>query len=366
MTHPMCQKFCFILSFLIVQSRSQLSSDLNQELPYRAADGISSTSQDQFLSAIANILRSISLGWEETVAYPQMVQSFLISSPMFPSSSDFEKFIGSNMDYDPRGVIKFTEWVPRVPKSERSQFEQKMRMVDPGFEIFLFASDGITDIVEPQNSSSEYHPISYCSPRYDPLVGFDLYNDKVEGPFLREARDSGAPTSPPPFLLRGIVERFKMGTTVYLPLYAINSSHFNSTSPVVDLSLKRSSIYWGCVVAVINFSSFMNSILQDLDLQNLDVFLFNAADSSYVAHYESDPAQTKPNYSPENASSLVPANISGDLVTAYSSEYDVVIAGRTYRLLIRSRAGTNERDVQVYSRRAAMTVLSPCSFSTAS
>jgi hypothetical protein len=270
-----------------------------------------------------------------------------------PTSSSFEKFVGSDLDYDPSNIIKFTEWVPRVPNSHRHNFETQITMPNnEDFVTFLFDSSG-NKIVEPPDSQPEYHPITYCSPRYDELVGFDLYNDQVEGPFLRMARDTGQPSSSPPFLLRGLSVPFTMGMTIYLPLYATNTSHDDPTQSAVSLSKTKTDQYWGCITVVIHFHSLLTSISRDLNLQSTDVFLFHAADDTYIAHFESDPPETRPNYTPATASGLRPSDISGDLVTTYGPHYDVAVANRTFRLLVRSRAGSNPRDVRVYSRRVA-------------
>jgi hypothetical protein len=322
-------------------------------LPIRSGEGVSVSSQHQFQSTTANILRSLSLGWQETAAYPKLVQSFLISSASMPTSSSFEKFVGSDVDYDPSKIIKFTEWVPRVPNSHRQNFETQITLPNnESFEIFSFDSSGKKN-VEPPDSQPEYHPITYCSPRYDALVGFDLYNDQVEGPFLRMARDTGQPSSSPPFLLRGLSVPFAMGMTIYLPLYAINAPHDDPTQSAVSLSKTKTNQYWGCITVVIHFHSLLTGILQGHNLQSTDVFLFHAADDAYIAHFESDPPETKPNYTPATAAGLRPSDIAGDVVTTYGPHYDVAVANRTFRLLVRSRAGSNPRDVRVYSRRVA-------------
>lgn len=339
-----------IVCRVVVASLILLSTEIfGQTLPFLEDDGVSVTSQEQFQSIVSNILRSVSLGWQETIAYPKLVQSFFVSSITLPSSSNFEKFIGSDIDYDPANIIKFTEWVPRVPNNQRESFENKTLEFFPDFQIYLFDPQG-SKVVEPKNSASEYHPITYCSPRYDALIGFDLFNDKVEGPFLRMARDTGEPTSSPPFLLRGLVDTFKVGMTMYLPLYAVNSTQSEPTQIIVSLSKQKSPQYWGCIVVVIHFQTLLASILKDMGLQSIDVFLFHEADTSYVAHFESDPPQTRPRYSPDNVTAIRPADITGDLVTAYSAQYDVSIANRPFRLLVRSRAGSSPRDVRVLSR----------------
>jgi hypothetical protein len=319
-------------------------------LPFHGGEGVSVSSQHQFQSTTANILRSISLGWQETAAYPKLVQSFIISSMTLPTSESFEKFVGSDIDYDPSNIIKFTEWVPRVPNSYRSKFENQTRNYINDFQIFLFDSSR-NPKVEPPDSQPEYHPITYSSP--PALLGFDLYNDPLEGAFLRMARDTGQPSSSLPFLLRGISVPFTMGMTIYLPLYAINAPHDDPTQSAVSLSKTKTNQYWGCVVIVIHFHSLLTSILQGLNLQSTDVFLFHAADDTYIAHFESDPPETRPNYTLATASGLRPSDIVGDLVTTYRPHYDVAVANRTFRLLVRSRAGSNPRDVRVYSRQVA-------------
>jgi hypothetical protein len=72
------------------------------------------------------------------------------------------------------------------------------------------------------------------------------------------------------------------------------------------------------------------------------VFLFditNIDSPSYVAHYESPENSTRPFYTLTNITTVTPFNLENDFLTGWSSKYNIKVAQRSYRLLMRGRKG---------------------------
>ena len=180
---------------------------------------ISDAEIQNFIASAQNILQYVSQGWINTAIFPQMVVSFFTASNTLLTRDQFERFIGSNKYFDPHKVIQWTTWNQYILNSERQLFESGVRQSVPLFHMFLIASNG-SDVTRAANASPAYGPITYCSPEDDDLIGFDVYNDVTEGPYIRAAATSGQPVSSEPFLLRGLEGDvpFKMGMTMYTPL----------------------------------------------------------------------------------------------------------------------------------------------------
>jgi hypothetical protein len=181
---------------------------------WRQDSNMADGSVQSFLASVKDILVDISSGWENTVVFPEFVVSFLVASDTLPSAVQFERFIASNKYFDPSRIIKWTTWNQYISNNDRKAFEQHIRnSYLPTYQMFSYASDG-SKLPTPPNASQDYSPIIYCSPRTDELVGFDVYNDPIEGSAIRTASTTGRPVSRAPFLLRGLSPdtQFRNGT----------------------------------------------------------------------------------------------------------------------------------------------------------
>jgi hypothetical protein len=257
----------FLNMLLIMGSFHELKCNVQEIL---VSDHISQSSVEKFYSNAQHIVQSLSDGWLSTAVTPQLVVSFLISSDTFPSKTAFESFV-SNKFLNPNKIIKWTTWNQHIENAERAAFEQDIRKYQPEFQIFLYGVDGSVYSM-PENSSVAYDPIIYCSPSAESLIGFDVLNDAIEGPTIRYVRSTGRVTSAPPFPLRGLPTDvvFKMGMTMYIPLYRNNS---NLPGPGIKsrLTTQLSAQYAGCIASVFHFAQLLQSILEPLDLLDTDV-----------------------------------------------------------------------------------------------
>jgi hypothetical protein len=222
------------------------------------------------------------------------------------------------------------------------------RLKTPNFKIFTFSTAGPIERV--QNGSAYYFPILYCSPRNDGIVGLDL-NDDVEGPAIWRAFSTNSPTTAAPFDGRAISHStfngFNKLLSFYMPLY-----HSNSTltdQPNDDIA--------GCLVTVIAFRALFDHLFATVEFKNTDVFLFwiqtqedGSNISTYMIHFESDPDTSKPNIDASDAAHLQPKDITGDIVSDFGPEYDVVFFDKVFRTLFRARKGSIAKDVLLFNR----------------
>ncbi len=316
-----------------------------------AQPGIPQQAIDDFMNQVDMIGHTMIRSWEETITFPQLAISYLTVSKTFPDRQEYETFIGSNKYWNPQGTIWLTQWVPAVENSKRSEFEAQAQSQFSGFRIFSFTSTGPTP--RPQNYSNYYFPIFYISPPADPYIGLDL-NDDIEGPAIWAAMSTGLPATAEPFEARGpgmpALKGYKKLMGLYMPLYHLNSS----------LTIVRNPNFAGCLVTIIGFHPMVVSLLAELNLGNIDVFLFwikygadGSNTSTYVGHFESDPEATKPHITPENASALQPADIDGDIVTNFVRSFDLKLFDKTFRYMVRARKGSIVKDVLIFGARCA-------------
>ena len=286
--------------------------------------------------------------------------SDFFSSPSILSRQEFDQFTSGNVYWNTLKTIFQTQWVPYIRNANRSAFEAAVRKELEWFKIFRFNSSGIA-VEEPQNSFSVYGPITYCAPPADYIVGLDLYNDPIEGPILQRAQATGSVLSAKPFELRGLAIPFRLGMTIYMPLYQTNGT----------FTVSKTDDYLGSIVSVFLFHPLLSNVLSDLTLRNTDVFLFEVDSgdalnaSTYLAHFESEPESTMPNLLPPAVYALRPSDIAGDFVTAFTADYDVTVVDRTFRVLVRAREGSFPRDPLVYTVRSARRPLAPLRLSMA-
>jgi hypothetical protein len=206
-THQRMGKFQkFILVFCAINlcsSGSTVLGLIQSELILHHDSNIADDSVQNFLTSIQNILLALSSGWTNAGVFPQLVVSFFVASDTMPTRDQFERFIGSNKYFDPNDVIKWTTWNQHITNEDRKAFEDHMRRSNPDFQMFTYTRNG-SKLSIPQNASQNYSPITYCSPRSDDLVGFDVYNDPIEGAAIRTASTTGRTVSIAPFLLQGL------------------------------------------------------------------------------------------------------------------------------------------------------------------
>ncbi len=328
-------------SCLILAGMSK-ATDFNVEL------GIPVHEIEEFERNTDLIKHTILHAWEDTLVYPQLTISFLTIPKSFPSQHEFERFCASNKFWNPRGTIWQMQWVPFVENNGRASFEANAQLQIPGFHMYSFTQVGPS--VRPPNSSTYYLPVFYCSPPAA-IIGLDL-NDDVEGTAIWSAMATGDTTTSDPFDARidlpPALGGFKKLMGLFSPIYSFNST----------LTISRNDNFAGCLVSMIAFHPMVNNILSNLDILNIDVFLFwikpgsnGSLSATYVAHFESKPENSRPRINATGGGALKPEDVDGDIVSKFVPRFDLTISDKTFRLMVRARRGSIVKDVMLFGTR---------------
>ncbi|MEO6595556.1 MAG: CHASE domain-containing protein [Planctomycetota bacterium] len=107
-------------------------------------------------------------------------------------ADEFELFTALLMEGDP--AIQALEWAPKVPASERADFEVRASSLLPGYRIRERLANGS---FVPAGARSEYFPVLYIhsSKGNEYAIGFDLGSEPSRREALDHARDLGVPVS---------------------------------------------------------------------------------------------------------------------------------------------------------------------------
>uniref|UniRef100_A0A7S0M516 Uncharacterized protein n=1 Tax=Cryptomonas curvata TaxID=233186 RepID=A0A7S0M516_9CRYP len=191
--------------------------------------------------------------------------------------------------------------------------------------------------VQLKDSRIQVHIIFLFSIAHLLLLGLDL-NDDVEGTAIRSAMATGDTTTSDPFDARvdlpPSLGGFKKLMGLFSPIYSLNSS----------LTISRNDNFAGCLVSMIAFHPMVNNILANLDILNIDVFLFwlkpdrnGSLSATYVAHFESKPENSRPRINATGGGALKPEDVDGDIVSGFVSRFDLTISDKTFRLISSNR-----------------------------
>jgi hypothetical protein len=311
---------------------------------------------DAFRMHALEVAMSVKLAWRITAMHPQFAASNLFSSKWDTTGSttstaslpvtaaEFEKFAASNIYWNKQGTMVETQWAPYIESNNRNTVEKKIDEEGSiAFQIFKFGANGKDNI--PEKDPGPFAPIAYCSPPNPFIVGLDLYNDLVEGPVTRNTQRTGQTLSTAPFQLRGLPSNayggFQMGFTIYIPLFRDSSG---------NVTPMKTDDFLGVVVNVVAFQPLLEGILSDVQLNEIDVFLFTNADpvsgetERFLAMYQSRPYEGMTNFTVDEASRLLVKDITGDIVTSPDDPNFMVDMGdRTLRLVIRARTDRFEK-----------------------
>ena len=120
------------------------------------------------------------------------------------------------------GIVQAWEWVPVVPASTRSEFENWMRR--QGYTTFrIFEKDGQGLAVD-AGEREAYYPVAYLAPvaGNSSAMGFDLGSEAIRQAALQEALSSRLPTATASLSLVQETEQQK-GIAIYHPILAAGS-----------------------------------------------------------------------------------------------------------------------------------------------
>ncbi|MBF0368389.1 MAG: CHASE domain-containing protein [Magnetococcales bacterium] len=118
------------------------------------------------------------------------IRSFFNGSS-FVERQEFQAFVQPMLRRHP--YIQALEWIPRVTRSERGQYESEAAKDYPGFQITERVMQGL---MLPAPPREEYFPVYYVEPYQgnEKALGFDLGSSSTRLEALNQARDSGLPS----------------------------------------------------------------------------------------------------------------------------------------------------------------------------
>ena len=114
--------------------------------------------------------------------------------------------------------VKAVEWIPRVRRAERAQYEARARA--QGLPGFRFTERDASNALVPAGDRDDYFPVYYVEPLKgnEAASGFDLASNAARKAALALARDGGRPVATEP--VRLVQERGdQKGFLVFVPLY---------------------------------------------------------------------------------------------------------------------------------------------------
>lgn len=161
------------------------------------------------------------------------------------SPEEFKIFTHSALERFP--AIQALEWIPRVPASQRSAFEEAMRK--DGVSGFRFSEISDEGKVIAAGQRSEYFPVYYLEPHEgnQDALGYDLGSNLDRRATLEKARDTGRPA------VSGKIDLIQggPGTLYTVPVYGIDQ-------PVETIAQRRQHLR-GFVLGVINIEKLVES-----------------------------------------------------------------------------------------------------------
>ncbi|MEO5359672.1 MAG: CHASE domain-containing protein [Nitrospirota bacterium] len=133
------------------------------------------------------------------------------------SSTQFSDFVqGITQGHSSQYAI---EWIPRVPYSQKVEFERKAEGVMVAGDFYIYEKSGDAQI--PVNVRDEYFPVYYGYPKDNvaKAIGFDLASNPVRLKSIEQARDTGALTATAPVVLVQEQEKDVKSFLLFMPVY---------------------------------------------------------------------------------------------------------------------------------------------------
>ena len=196
---------------------------------------------------------------------------------------EFHGFTRPLLDHD--SAIQAIEWAPRVPRSQRAQYEEAARRDGlPGFRITEKAGDGA--MVEAADRD-EYFPVYLAEPDHgnETAIGFDLASDPAREKALRMAAATGRMhTTGRLTLIQEASGQY--GFLVFLPVYS-------KGAPTDSGGARRDNLR-GFALGVFRAGDLIRQAMADLVPDGMDLYLLDesAPENERLLHFH--PSRTRP------------------------------------------------------------------------
>ena len=258
------------------------------------------------------------------------------SKDKFPEESVFENMVFSNPFFNVDKTIAKVILLDVVTNASRGVWQKDIFVLPD----MMAAWGGQPKITAPNSLS--YLPAHYVSPPQPEIIGLDFNADPINSQYIKIVRGIGEDAVTHMFQLRsgipGIPEpiSFRNGVVYHMPI-------FQSMTPDNGVfTSMQTDVIKGDLLFVFWMTGVLDITIEPLQIEHTDVFLFDITDidvPSYIAHYESPENETRPFYTLSNITTVTPFNLENDFVTDWSRKYDIMVAQRRYRLLMRGRKG---------------------------
>ncbi|PHS14118.1 MAG: hypothetical protein COA78_06155 [Blastopirellula sp.] len=174
--------------------------------------------------------------------------------------------------------IQALEWIPRVPKDQRHEYEQKMQK--SGYTSFRFkrwtSETSSNWIISDDHWAEEYFPVAFMQPHQgnEAAHGIDLASNPIRFAALITSRDTGNPVATAPVKLAQETGD-QSGFLLFVPVYKTTS---------ITVKERRQNLI-GFALGVFRISDIVESTLKQRDLEGIQLKITDASsDNSDTVH----------------------------------------------------------------------------------
>jgi CHASE1-domain containing sensor protein len=220
--------------------------------------------QAEFESHATKLTAAIELNLQKNLEMVYSIESFFLSSE-YISLEEFKAF--NNGAIKRHSGIQALEWIPKVPHSNRKEFEKYMRANGmPSFAITERSKSGqMTTALE----RDFYYPATYVEPfdGNEEAIGFDLASNKARLVALNLAIDSGEMTFTE--RIRLVQEKGKQfGFLAFMPVYQQQVQN--------NMRSRRKNIR-GFALGVFRVKDIIQSAVQNYEISEIDINIVDAS-----------------------------------------------------------------------------------------
>lgn len=219
----------------------------------------------QFRGESVEILEAVKSRFDGYVEELAALERFYAAST-FVTRDEFRSFVSPALLRSPG--LQVLEWLPRVPDSQRQQFESQMR--NSGFFQYHLTEHDASQSLVAAGVRDEYFPVAYVEPYpgNEAAIGYDVASNAISLAALVQARDNGTVgVSAPIELLKFGAEQ--KGALLFFPLYE------NGDLPVT-IALRQERLK-GFMLAVFGYRYMLDAALMPFPK---DTFLLSVLDVS--------------------------------------------------------------------------------------
>ena len=315
-----------------------LAIGISVEVFYLAQQREIAQARDDFFFTADTAHTNLLLSLRKAIEGARLLLGTLLANSMrdFPTAEVFEHMVFSNPFFNLDRTVAKVILLEAVANASRAALPYRI-VVLPNMSA---SWDGQPRLDAP--TSFMHFPVRYVSPVQPDFIGLDFNLDPLNSPSIRQAKAFGSPVATHMFQLRGGIPgrsadslEFRNGFVYHMPIFQSMQSPSTGVFTAVPTDIMR-----GELLFVFWMTGVLELTMTPLNLQHTDVFLFDVSEPdfpTFVAHYESPEQESRPFYRMANISAVNPFTLQGDFQTQWIREYDIPVAQRRYRLLVRGR-----------------------------